>query len=287
MKALAAVAALAVLLSGCAAVPVDQPADDTIRIVASTDVYGDLAATVGGDHVSVTSLIAGAARDPHSFEASARDQLAVNRAQVVIQNGGGYDAFIQTLLAASGTTATVIDVSALVGLPEGGNEHLWYDFGAMDEFARELADRLSELDPPNAADYTANYDGLAAELAALTERVTGLADGQGVAVTEPVPLYLLEAAGLVNRTPAAFTEAIEEGGDVPPTSLAETLALFPAGTVALLAYNQQTASVETERVREAAEAAGIPVVDFSETLPEGETYLGWMSSNIDAIGAAL
>jgi zinc/manganese transport system substrate-binding protein len=285
VKPLALLAAAALLLTGCAATT--PAADDTIRIVASTDVYGDLAQTIGGDTVTVTSLIAGASRDPHSFEASAQDQLAVNKADVVIENGGGYDPFVDTLLAASGSTATVISVAELVNLPEGTNEHLWYDFGAMDSFAKKLADTLAALDPENAAEYASNYETISAQLDGLTQKVTGLADGQGVAVTEPVPLYLLEAAGLVNRTPAGFTEAIEEGSDVPPAALQETLALFSDGAVALLAYNDQTASPETERVRAAAEAAGIPVVDFTETLPDGQTYLSWMTANIDALAAVL
>lgn len=285
MKPLALLAAAALLLTGCAAT--DQPADDTISIVASTDVYGDLAQTIGGDLVSVTSLITGAAQDPHSFEASAQDQLAVNRADVVVENGGGYDPFIETLLAASGSTATVISVSELVALSEGTNEHLWYDFAAMDTFARALSETLAQLDPTNAESYAANYESLATELDTLATSVSGLSDGQGVAVTEPVPLYLLEAAGLVNRTPDGFTEAIEEGGDVPPAALQETLALFPEKSVVLLAYNEQTSSPETERVREAAEAAGIPVVDFTETLPDGQTYLSWMTANIAGLSAAL
>ncbi len=285
MKPLALLAAAALLLTGCAA---NTPeADDTIRIVASTDVYGNLAQTIGGDTVTVTSLIAGASRDPHSFEASAQDQLAVNKADVVIENGGGYDPFVDTLLAASGSTATVISVAELVHLPEGANEHLWYDFGAMNDFAKKLADTLTILSPDNSDTYASNYATLSSELQSLTSTVTGISDGQGVAVTEPVPLYLLEAAGLVNRTPAAFTEAIEEGSDVPPAALQQTLALFTSGAVVLLAYNDQTASPETERVSAAAEAAGIPVVKFTETLPDGQTYLSWMTSNIAALAAAL
>lgn len=282
MKSLALLTA-AVLLAGCATTA--GPVDDTIRIVASTDVYGDLAQTIGGDRVSVTSLIGGA-RDPHSFEASARDQLAVSKAQVVVQNGGGYDPFVETLVAASGSTAMVIDVAELVALPEGGNEHLWYDFGAVDTFASTFAATLRELDPEHADTFAANYAALSAQLTALSARVDGLASG-GVAVTEPVPLYLLEAAGLTNVTPKAFTQAIEEGGDVPPAALSATLMLFTEGSVVLLAYNGQTASPETERVRSAAEAAGIPVVGFTETLPADSGYLSWMSSNVDALAAAL
>ena len=106
------------------------------------------------------------------------------------------------------------------------------------------------------------------------------------AITEPVPLYLLDAVGLVNVTPAAFSEAIEEGSDVAPRDLEAMLDLIGSADVVLLAYNDQTTSPQTEQVRAAAEAAGIPVVSFSETVPDGLTYPSWMSANLDAIAAA-
>lgn len=300
MKALAPlalIAAAALTLAGCAA---ETPASDdsTLTVVASTNVYGSIAQTVGGDLVTVTSLITSSGQDPHSYEASAQDRLAISRADVVIENGGGYDPFIDQLLGDS--TARVITAVDEEGADhaeddghghiEGLNEHVWYDLHAMEDFAEDLAGVLGELDAANAATYTANADAFAAEVDALAERAHGLEaghDGQGVAVTEPVPLYLLEEVGLVNLTPEAFTEAIEEGADVPPTALQETLDVIDGGDVVLLAYNSQTESAETERVREAAEAAGIPVVDFSETLPDGEDYLSWMTANLDAIESAL
>ncbi len=278
MKPLALLLAPALLLAGCAAAPA---ADDTVRIVASTDVYGDLAATVAGQYADVTSLITGA-RDPHSFEASALDQLSVAKADLVIANGGGYDPFMGTLVEASGTDAVVIDVAELVALPDGANEHLWYDLDAMQQVVAALAATLAEVDPAHASDFEANATELSDQLAALAARVEGTATG-GVAVTEPVPLLLLESAGFTDRTPPEFTEAIEEGADVPPLALQQTLDLFRAGAVELLAYNEQTASPETERVRAAAEAAGIPVLSFTETLPAGETYVTWMTANVDAI----
>jgi len=297
---LAAVTALT--LAGCAAGSPATTDDGTLSIVASTNVYGSIAETVGGDLVTVTSLVSSSAQDPHSYE-----RLAISRADVVIENGGGYDPFIDQLLGdSSARVITVVEADDDHaeddhaeddhaddddhGHIEGLNEHVWYDLHAMEDFAEDLASVLGELDVANAATYTANAEAFAAEVDALAERAHGLEaghDGQGVAVTEPVPLYLLEEVGLVNLTPEAFTEAIEEGADVPPTALQETLDVIDGGQVVLLAYNSQTASAETERVREAAEAAGIPVVDFTETLPDGEDYLSWMTANLDAIESAL
>lgn len=315
----AALAASALVLAGCAGPSATPPEDDSVlRIVASTNVYGDIAATIGGDAVIVTSIIDSAAADPHSYEASARDQLAISEADLIIVNGGGYDPFMETLIDASGTSAVVVTAVEVAGLVEGDdhaeddhadddahaedddhaghdhiegvNEHVWYSLHAMGELAHELAHELGELAPESAADFEAHaeeFEAGIAQLEAQADELSAAHEGDGVAMTEPVPAYLLEAAGFVNLTPEAFTEAIEEGADVPPVALQETLELIGSGRVVLLAYNSQTASPETERVREAADADAIPVVDFTETLPEGQTYLSWMTANLDAIAAAV
>ncbi|WP_395638239.1 metal ABC transporter solute-binding protein, Zn/Mn family [Pseudolysinimonas sp.] len=311
-------------LAGCAASPASD--DSALTVVASTNVYGDIAARIAGSGIEVRSIITSAAQDPHSYEASAQDQLAVSDADLVIQNGGGYDAFMETLLDASGNDSVlVLDAVEISGLApegddehaeeehadedehadeehaeedghdghdhiEGFNEHVWYSFEAMDALAEEIAEHLGELDAANAATYTANYESFATDLAALEERAHELHEGfegTGVAITEPVPLYLLAELGFDNLTPDEFSEAIEEGTDVPPLVLDETLELFRSGAVGLLAYNEQTAGAETEEVRAAAEAAGIPVVSFTETLPDGADYLSWMTDNIDAVANAL
>jgi zinc/manganese transport system substrate-binding protein len=302
-----AVASLA--LAGCASTPsTADTAASGMSIVASTNVYGSIASSIGGDLVTVTSLITSAAQDPHSFEASARDQLTLSKADLVIENGGGYDPFIDTLLSAASTDVPVVNASEASGLLEsdgeateddeheghdhieGFNEHVWYSFHGVEHVAEAIADELSEIDLANASTYAANYTAFAAELETLeasAETLRASTTGLGAAITEPVPLYLLEEVGLTNRTPEAFSEAIEEGTDVAPVDLQSTLALFADGSVSLLAYNEQTASSETEEVRKAADDNGVPVVQFTETLPDGADYVSWMTDNLDAISAAL
>jgi zinc/manganese transport system substrate-binding protein len=102
-----------------------------------------------------------------------------------------------------------------------------------------------------------------------------------------VPLYLLTACGLVNKTPPAFSIGIENGTDVPANVLQQTLNLFKQKQVRALVYNEQTSGAETTAVVNAARANDIPVVPVTETLPAAKTYLTWMRSNIAAIGAAL
>ena len=293
MKPLALATAAALLLAGCAPTAGQKESDVGITIVTSTNVYGDIAAAIAGSTAEVISIIDNPAQDPHSFEGNARVQLALSTADIVIQNGGGYDDWATTLLAgANNVSAVVLNASDISGYDQadGFNEHVWYDFPTMELLAGQIAEQLDKLEPESASAFEANATTFIAGLTALEQRESALSDtvaGAGVAITEPVPLYLLDAAGFVNVTPGEFSEAIEEGTDVPPKALAETLRLFPDGTAAILVYNEQTTGPETEQVLQAAKDADTPVVGVTETLPAGLHYLEWMTATLDAIEAAM
>lgn len=289
------------LLAGCSAAsatPTSSPSTaaghEVVKVVASTNVWGDLASSIGGDAVEVTSIITDPSADPHSYEASAQTQLALSKAALVIENGGGYDDFVDTMLGSLDTRPEVINAVDVSGktAPDGGqlNEHVWYDFPTVVTVVEAIRDDLSSLDPAHADVYQANAARLTGHVKDLESSVATLeksAGGDAVAITEPVPLYLLDAAGLVNKTPEAFSAAIEEETDVAPTVLQEMLDLFSSHTVDVLVYNAQTTGPQTEQVLHAATRAGVPVVPVTETLPEGDTYVTWMQANIDAIAQAL
>jgi zinc/manganese transport system substrate-binding protein len=268
-----------------------------VRVVASTNVWGDVATQVAGGlagtKVEITSLITDPAADPHSYEASTRNELAVSRADVIIQNGGGYDDFVTSLRSASGARGTVLDAVALSGKkPVAGelNEHVWYDFPTVARVAERIAAALAAVDRADAGTFRANATAFTAKLRALETieaSVRAAHRGDGVAVTEPVPLYLLDACGLVDRTPAQFSKAMEDETGVSPRVLQRTLSLFPTHRVRLLVYNEQSSSVESDKVMSTAKDDGIPVVGVTETLPAGFDYLGWMRHNLAAIGSAL
>lgn len=283
-------AAAAATLVACAPA---TDSDDGIRIVASTNVYGDLAAAVGGELVTVTSVIDDPSKDPHEYQADARTQLAVSKAELIVRNGGGYDDFIDTMVDAANPDVSVIDAVELSGYDTAApdfNEHVWYDFPTVARVVEAIAEQLAELDPGNAAQYTDRAERVGDELAGLGARATELSQrfgGTGVAITEPVPLYLLEALGLVNRTPPAFSEAVEDDTDVPAAVLRDTLELFASGEVALLVFNPQTGGPQTDAVRSAAEEAGVPAVAADELLPTGLSYVEWQSALLDEIETAL
>lgn len=270
------------------------PGNAPVSVVASTNVYGDIARQIGGDKVEVTSFISDPAQDPHSFEAGTRARLAVSRAGVVIENGGGYDDFVDTLLKGSGSGAEVLNAVEISGktAPEGEelNEHVWYDLPSAALLADRVSAALAKADPEGAAAYAANAAAFKDKLKTLEGRVAELKaahSGDGVAITEPVPVYLLEAAGLRNETPEEFSEAIEEGGDVPPRALQETLKLLTDKKVEALVHNEQTSGPQTERLKKAAQDSGVPVVPVTETLPQGKDYITWMDGNITALREAL
>jgi zinc/manganese transport system substrate-binding protein len=293
--AIPAAAALAALsLTGCSSGASGAPSGGELSVVASTNVYGDIAKTIAGNAVKVTSIMDNPSQDPHSFEASAQNQLALSKADVVIENGGGYDDFMNTMLNAGGAKkATVIDVVDLSGKKAAGgelNEHVWYDFPTVQKLTDKLVQVLSTADASQASTFKKNGDAFTAKLTDLENREAQLKQqyaGAGVAVTEPVPLYMLDAIGLQNKTPQAFSAAIEAGTDVSPAVLKETIDLFSGGSVKLLAYNEQTSGPETEKVLTAAKSAGVAIVPVTETLPSGKDYMSWMTANLDAVAKAL
>lgn len=291
--------AVSLMLSGCGTG--GQTADSAptggqqINVVTSTNVYGSIAEAIGGNKVNVTSIINKVSQDPHSYEATAQNKLAMSKAAVTIENGGGYDDFFDQL--ASGTKAAnhainVVDLSGLEATApkDSFNEHVWYNLPTIKKLASTLAGKLGEIDPGNAAVFTANAEKFAASLDQLQTSLDAIKkthDGDPVAITEPVPLYMLQSAGLVNKTPQAYSHAIEEGTDVPATVLKEATDQLTNKEVKLLAYNSQTEGPQTEALKKAADGAQVPVVDFTETLPDGQDYVSWMRTNVSAIASAL
>jgi zinc/manganese transport system substrate-binding protein len=307
IKSLALATSTVLLLAGCGATnattePTEEPFAG-LTIVSSTNVWGDVASSVGGDLVQVVSIIENFAQDPHSYEASARDQLAVNDADVIVANGGGYDPFMDTLAEAAGNTNIVYAYlpDELEQAPKEeesdhdhahGNEHVWYDFHVVEDFATRLAEQLKTLDPDNSAEYTANLEEFLVGIEALEQRAFAVAESVSfervrVISSEPVADYLLDELGLTNITPDSFSQAIEEELDISPADLLEIQNLISSKSVELFVVNIQTGSVQIDSLIELAEENGVSVIQVSELLPEGLSYNSWMEQNISAIEAGL
>ena len=289
-------ASAALALTACGSPAPAATTGGPVPVVASTDVYGSIARAVGGDAVTVTSIIDRPDVDPHEYETTPTDALAVDRAAVVVYNGAGYDDFVTALLAAATRGPTAIDVSDLSGLKSAAgasfNEHVWYSLPTVRALADTLAADLGRADPARASRFTANaaaFDAKIDTLRAAVETIKAKHAGARVAITEPLPRYLLQAAGLVDATPAEFSKSVEDGTDPPAAVLADTLRQFSGpDAVKVLLPNAQTASPATQQVEQAATVGGVPIVRVTETLPAGVTeYVPWMTQQVDALATAL
>jgi zinc/manganese transport system substrate-binding protein len=160
----------------------------------------------------------------------------------------------------------------------------------LPKVARSVATVLAQADPAHAAAYTRGATRFVASLAPLDRAVAAIRRahaGDPVAYTEPVPAYLLSAAGLRNLSPSGFTRAIENGSEPAPADVAAMRDLLSKHAVRVLLYNSQAISPVTSRVRDEATAAGIPVVGVTETLPAQRTFQAWQLDQVRALAQAL
>ena len=280
---------LAPALTGCSTV---ATADGKIHAVAGENFYGDAVAGVGGDLVSVSSILNDPNVDPHTYESSIQSAEQVADATLVVENGLGYDAFLDHLMGASPNgDRKVIDVQNLLGLPDGSNPHVWYDPATMPKVARAVADALEAIQPEskttfesNLATYLASFSPLAAKIAEIKTRYPGTP----VTYTESVPAYLLAALGFSVLTPTGFARAIEDGTDPAAVDVAAQQDLLTGHKVKLLIYNNQATTPVTRSVRNLADRSAVPVVGMSETMPGGAGgFVGWQLAQLNAIESAL
>jgi zinc/manganese transport system substrate-binding protein len=282
------VLAVLLALAGCGG----SSQSDGLAVVAAENVYGNIASQIGGHDVSVTSILTNPNADPHLFEPATSSGLAVADARVVLQNGLGYDAFMTKLEDATPSKSrivlTVADVLGVHG--KDANPHLWYDVPRLDRIAGALAAALARADPRHAAAYRRGLRRFERSLEPLRREVASIRaryHGTPVAYTEPVPGYLVAAAGLRNLAPDSFTRSIEEGTEPSPSAASAMNALVAQHRIRVLLYNRQAVSPITAGLRSAAIRAGIPVVPVTETLPAHETFQQWQLAQARALAAAL
>lgn len=278
------------LVTGCSGGDSTRPG--ALSVVASTDVWGSVVSAVAGRHVTVKSILSGANIDPHSYQVRPSDAAAISDASLVVFNGGGYDSWVDDVLAKN---PKIQPVSAFSFLPKAGdarspNEHVFYDMNVAKSVANTVADRLATIDPANTADYRTNAAGFGRDadaIAASEHSIAGTHPNTPVIATEPVAYYLLQASGLANRAPPAFSTANENGTDPSPADMATVLDLISHRQVALVLVNPQTSTPAINSLQDAARRAGVPVTQVTETLPNGTDYLTWQRNTVNQLVAAL
>jgi zinc/manganese transport system substrate-binding protein len=290
--ALGSTVVIVTTLAGCSAADgAGSSSGGKIQAVAGENFYGDLVSRVGGDLVSVTSILTDPNVDPHTYETSTQNAQQVADATLVVQNGLGYDTFLDHLIGASlRSDRKVIDAQQLLGLGDGVNPHIWYDPATMQKVARAVADALQAIRPESAAAVEANLKSYLDSFAPLTAKIAEVKaryPSAAVAYTEPVPAYLLAALGFQVRTPDGFARAIENGTDPAPADVAAAQDLLTGHEVKVLLYNSQATSPVTEAIKSLAGQSSVPVVGVSETMPAGVSFVDWQLAQLNAIETAL
>jgi zinc/manganese transport system substrate-binding protein len=280
-------------LAGCGSGGSSGGSHGRIVAVGAENQYANVIEQIGGKYVQVSAVESNPNTDPHTFEASASVAEAVSGASLIVENGLGYDTYMEKIEAASPNSARkIVNVQHLLGLPDSTpNPHLWYKPATMPAVARALAVSLAALQPAHAAYFQANVRTFEASLrpwlAALKELSSRYPDTT-VASTEPVGDYMLEAAGTRNLTPFGLQADIMNGTDPAPQDVTFQEALFAGKRVQAFVYNQQVTDPLTQSFLQAAKRSGVAVVGVYETMPTpGYDYQSWMVAEVKGLERAV
>jgi zinc/manganese transport system substrate-binding protein len=290
--ALAAAALAAVVSCAAGTAGTAGAAGAPVRVVAAENFWGNIASQVGGRDVRVTSLITDPNADPHLFETNAQDAATLAQAQVVIENGAGYDSWIGSLLGADGGHPRIVNAASVLHI--GGsdpNPHLWYDIPRVPTVAAAIASALTKAAPQDASTFAKNLASFDASLAPLVQTIATIKQrfhNAPVAYTERVPGYMLADADLDVKTPPGFARSIEDGVDPGAADTVAMRRLVTNHDIDVLLYNVQTVTPVTTEMRSLAKQDGIPVVGVSETMPaKASTYQQWQQSQLHDLLHAL
>ncbi len=266
-------------------------AHDGLSAIGVESQYANVISQIAGPYVRVRAIVTDPGTDPHQFEASPSIARGIASASLVVENGLGYDPWVDRILAASAGRRTVINVQRLLGLPATANPHVWYDPKTMPAVASAVAAALSARQPAEAAYFEARARAFDASLEPWRRALAAFRrryGGTPVAVTEPVADDLLEAAGCTILTPYPLQTAVMNGTDPAPQDVAAEQKLLTGHRVKVLVYNRQVTGPLTASFLDLARRSGIPVVGVYEIMPTpGYDYQSWMLAEISALQRAV
>jgi zinc/manganese transport system substrate-binding protein len=264
--------------------------DKKIAVVAAENFYGDVAQQIGGDAVSVTSILSNPDQDPHLFETSPSAVRDIAAAQVVIQNGIQYDPWMEGLLKVMPRPGRVVITAAdLMHRTAGDNPHLWYDPATMPAVAKALAAALTAADPAHADNFDARLKSFLASLQPLDDKVASIRKKYAalpVTATEPVFSYMAAALHLTMLN-QRFQLAVMNDTEPSAGEVAAFERDLETRKVRLMFYNKQVSNNLVQHLADLARKSNVPVVGVTETAPPGRSYQDWMLTQLEATEKAL
>jgi zinc/manganese transport system substrate-binding protein len=262
-----------------------------VKVVAAENFYGDIVKQLGGSHVQVTSILSDPNVDPHEYESSVQNSIAVSQANLVVENGLGYDTWMDKLLSASpNANRLVLTAGKLAPHPLPDNPHVWYGIDNIPAIAQAITDALTKLDPKDQAEFAQNLATFNSSLDPIKQKLTEMNKKYAktpVGLTETIYLYQTQPIGLNVLTPFEFETAIAEGNDPPAATVATVNDQINKKQIKVLIYNSQTVTPITTHLQDAAKRQNIPVVSVSETMPVGKSYQSWMLDQLNSLDQSL
>jgi zinc/manganese transport system substrate-binding protein len=286
-------AAAGLTATACSSSSASDTGSSPVIAVGAENEYANVIGQIGGKYVSVSAIDSNPNTDPHEFEASASDASEISQAQLIVQNGVGYDGYMNKIESSSPSSSRkVITVQNLLGLPDDTpNPHLWYLPRTMPAVAKAVGDDLAAMRPSHAAYFRANVAKFDASLKPWLSAIAAFKAAYPhttVAVTEPVGDYMLQAAGTDIMTPFGLQADIMNGVDPSPQYVSLEDSLFSQHKVKVFLYNQQVTDPLTVSFLALAHKNGIPVVGVYETMPTpGYDYQSWMLAEVNALHKAV
>ncbi|MGA7193969.1 MAG: zinc ABC transporter substrate-binding protein [Anaerolineales bacterium] len=287
-----AMLSLALALNACSGASASSTNNaGTVSVVAAENFYGDIVQQLGAGHVSVVSILSDPNADPHEYESSVQDGVAVSKAQLVIENGADYDTWMDKLLAASPNSNRIVLTAANVASnPLPDNPHLWYGIDNIQTIAQNITADLEKLDSAHKADYDAALTKFQTSLGPIQQKIAEIKNkynGTPVGLTETIFLYQTQPIGLKVMTPFEFEKAVAEGNDPPADTVVTANDQVTNHQIKVLIYNVQTVTPITTNLQNEAKQNNIPIVPVSETMPAGKTYQSWMLDQLNNLEQAL
>ena len=262
-----------------------------ISVVAAENFYGDIARQLGAGHVAVTSILADPNVDPHEYETSVQNGVDVSQAALVIENGSGYDTWMDKLLSAAPNPDRIVLVASDIATDKlADNPHVWYGIDNAQAIAASITAALDRLDAVHKTDYDAAQVAFQKSLNPIRQKIAAIKaryDGTPIGLTETIFLYQTGPAGLKVLTPFEFEKAVAEGNDPPADTVISANDQITGKRIKVLIYNAQTVTPVTTNLQDKAGQYAIPIVPVSETMPAGKTYQAWMLGQLTALEQAL
>lgn len=289
--AIAALASVGMLASvaACGSGRSSSEKNGTIEVVASVNQWGTVAKTLGGGNVNVTSIINSTNVDAHDYEPTTSDIAKLQKAQVIIVNGAGYDAW--AVKAAQSANATIVNAAAVGGVNDGENPHVWFSADVRKAVAQAITEAYEQADAAKKSDFDKLHDQWKSEENNVESKIAEVkqkSDGLAYAATESVASYLAEDMGLTDATPSGYARATANESEPTSTDIKQFTDALKAGEIKLLIVNTQEESELTGKITNAAKSANVPMVELTEQMPEQyDSLTAWMESLVDAFSKAI